>query len=276
MDQLREQFEAVQAEREVLLAENRRKNFFLNALSHDLRTPLNALSLQASVAQEFLARGDLPAVNEALSEIRENAQGVAELLCSLLEYARMELSTECKPMIFDLQSFIQQLCKGFHHSALRKGLFIHTDCPSLLITCDKIKLFRIISNLVDNAIKFTASGGVTISSTLDSGSSNVMVTISVRDTGIGIPESFRALLFTEFAQADNSERDRSKGFGLGLAITHKLVTQLDGIINVSSDDHGSCFAITIPQIPTSAGCRGQSLHPESHPTTPEMPGNTSS
>lgn len=253
------------------MEDNTRKSFFLNAISHDLRTPLNAISLQTELAQAFLQHGELEAANEAIIDIRNNTKDVASLLGSLLEYARMELATETgEPESFDLRQFVEHLIKAFNLAALRKGLYIKACGQPLTIVANRLKLFRVLTNLIDNAIKFTDTGGVTISILPTSSA----VAIIVEDTGPGISESFRKSLFQEFVQCNNIERDRSKGLGLGLAMTRKLVVQLAGDINVSSNDSGSRFIISLPiDITQGPDCRGQPVNQGGPATIIQIPGD---
>lgn len=235
-------------------------SFFLNAISHDLRTPLNALMLHVDLAEKALDHEDYQLVRESLSDMHESAAAAGELLNSLLDYARMEMRSGGPHFTtFPLREFMEHTARGFNHCAVRKGLYVRVGiCPHIALTTDKLKLFRVVSNLVDNAIKFTQTGGVELSA--NEGSDKV--SISVVDTGLGIAPQERQRIFEAFYQIGNHERDRSKGFGLGLTICRRLVEQLGGQIDVQSEEgYGSRFIINVPK-KTGATDRGQCVNPE--------------
>lgn len=121
-------------------------------------------------------------------------------------------------------------------------LHVRRNSADLHIRTDRQKLGRIISNLVDNAIKYTQSGGVTI----DLVERNDRPVIRISDTGIGIPPQSVPQLFDEFYQVNNMERDRAKGFGMGLAICRCLARHIGGDVRLaSSSPEGSCFEIIL-------------------------------
>ncbi len=239
--------------------ESKRKSFFLNAISHDLRTPLNGLALHADLAELQIGSADFDSVKQSLNEIKAGVRLTADLLDGLLEYARLETAVD-QPVIadFDLGDLINDVLNSHAAMAAKKSLalFLGT-CPSIIMRTDRLRLERILNNLVGNAIKFTDSGSIRV----DVECSRNDVSVSVSDTGIGISPGHQARLFDEFFQVQNHERDRQKGFGLGLAICHRLARQLDGELRVKSDSgkgqllyHLPPRGGSIPPIPTR--CRG--------------------
>lgn len=230
-------------------AESKRKTFFLNAISHDLRTPLNGLMLQTQVAEMALDSSDQAAVREALRIVASNAQAAGRLLDSLLEVGRLDLSAEpdrLEPL--DLAEVLDSVRQRFRLDAEQKGIALDVAARSAgQIVSDRTKVERVISNLVQNAIKFTERGGVT----LGASQGNEGVTIWVEDTGPGIPREHHDSLFQEFYQVANPARDRAKGFGLGLAIADRLARHLGGRIELDSVvGRGTRFTVHLPDQPT--------------------------
>jgi signal transduction histidine kinase len=228
-----------------LREESRRKSFFLNAVSHDLRTPLNGLLLQASLAEVGAAVGDCNAVQRAAQEIKVGAKAAAELLDGLLEYARAEAAVDSvisEPV--DLGVFIGDVIAGSSAAAAHKGLSLRAGVPEgLVIHTDRRRLARVLTNLVSNAVKFTDQGDVRV----EVQQGHHRLRIHVIDTGIGIAPEHRGRLFDEFFQVNNVERIRNKGFGLGLPIARRLARQLGGDITVESAvGHGSRFTVSLP------------------------------
>lgn len=226
-------------------AESQRKSVFLNAISHDLRTPLNGIVLQAHMAEVAVRSNDPDTMQKALCEIKASAQITASVLNSLLQYARMD--DDCVQIsTFDYHELLERIRRSFTALAEAKGLElrVHARGPSLLRT-DVIKLERILMNLVDNAIKFTSRGGIDIQARLMQNT----LTIEVHDTGEGLSAEHQTHLFEEFFQVHNTERDHTKGLGLGLAIARRLAEQLQGQVRAQSElGRGSTFTLTLPDV----------------------------
>jgi signal transduction histidine kinase len=240
----------LQKDLEESIAQSRQKSLFLNAISHDLRTPLNGLALQASLAEFNLE--DPEALKASLAQIRASTTAAAALLDSLLEVARMDWSENKNNIaLHDLCDIISEALAANHPSAESKGLVLSCDCPAgLQIVTDRVKLERIIGNLVSNAVKFTDSGTVDVRVRhSDDGTE-----IHVVDSGIGIAADNQKALFQEFFQIDNHERNRNRGFGLGLAISRRLALQLGGELSVESRlGAGSRFTIHLPKFTEPTG-----------------------
>jgi signal transduction histidine kinase len=119
----------------------------------------------------------------------------------------------------------------------------------LRVVTERVKLERVLLNLLDNAVKFTAAGNVHV----EAQRTGTDVSIHVVDTGVGIAAEEQARLFEEFYQVNNPERDRRKGFGLGLAVAHRLAAQLGGSLALESEPgRGSRFTLTLPGIARDA------------------------
>ena len=225
--------------------ESRRKGYFLNAISHDLRTPLNGLMLQANLAEVGLLSGDPQTTAAAVSEIKSSAKATADLLNGFLEYARLDWATEANVHTrFDLAQFASESISIMQANADEKRLLLRAQVPTgAAVYTDRSKLERIVQNLLSNAIKFTEVGGIRMEMEIDSS----MLKIHVIDTGPGIDPNFKERLFEEFFQLHNHERDRRKGFGLGLTIARRLARQLGGDVTLESViAHGSRFTVTLP------------------------------
>jgi signal transduction histidine kinase len=235
------------------------KSQFLNALSHDLRTPLNGLSLQASVAEVALEQNDMPALQQALVDMRASTRATAALLNSLLETARADwIDEQSRPVRFALAALLDELAKRAEAPAAAKGLSVQFASPgNIELQMDRTKLDRMLSNLISNAIKFTDAGSIKVRVER----SATGVEIHVIDTGIGIAPAVHEHLFDEFFQIQNHERDPSKGFGLGLSIARRLARQMGGDITVeSSPGRGSRFSVLLCAVVVSEPDRRDALH----------------
>jgi two-component system, sensor histidine kinase len=223
-------------------AQARQKAFFLNALSHDLRAPLNVVALNAHLLK-LSAREDEQL--ELANAIVESAVAAGDLVANLLDFSKMgaHVVNACDPVSTD--SLLQQIVRRFVPLAEKKGLYIRaSDDRDLHLVTDRAKLDRVLSNLVDNAIKYTERGGIALNAEAVAEG----IRIRVIDTGIGVPEQSIPHLFDEFYQVNNQERDRSKGFGMGLAICQSLARQIEGEVRLASTGPGgSCFEVTVRQ-----------------------------
>lgn len=226
--------------------ESRRKSFFLNAISHDLRTPLNALVLQTNLAEMSLKADDPQAAQAALKDIHASARWTADLLDTLLDFARLDWTAhETKISSFPLGALLDNAVANVRANAVAKGLLVSSHCPAgLILHTDRMRVERVVGNLLSNAVKYTKEGSVMVS--VDQGRRGVE--IHVTDTGPGILPQHQERLFDEFYQVQNVERDRSKGYGLGLATARQLARQLDGDIVVDSAvGRGSRFSLVLPE-----------------------------
>jgi signal transduction histidine kinase len=229
----------------------KRKSFFLNAVSHDLRTPLNGMVLQSNLAEMCAENNDSEGLKQAMIDIRASVSAAAGLLDALLDYARVEMAGEQNHLSdFQLRPLLDEITTRCRAVADQKRLALSAHCNGLSLRTDRLKLDRILANLIDNAIKFTPTGQVRIE-TEQAGSN---LEIHVIDSGIGIDPEIHNRLFEEFFQVHNHERDRNKGFGMGLAIAQRLARQLGGDICLdSSPGRGSRFSVCLPGVVTPHG-----------------------
>ena len=227
--------------------QSRRKTAFLNALSHDLRTPLNGIALHSEIARMSADAGNTDAYMQAMEQINASAKSAYELLENMLECARLDWQQEPIQLDrFPVSEALRSAMSLAQAHATRKGLYLQTtDCQHLQVQTDRSKLQRILENLVNNAVKFTDQGGVRIA-VEPSGDS---LELHVIDTGVGLSIEEQGQVFDEFYQAGNYERDRQKGFGLGLAIARRLARRLGGDITLdSSPQCGSRFTPLLPNV----------------------------
>lgn len=219
----------------------KQRAFMLNALSHDLRAPLNAVSLNAQLLKMSAAAE--PAVLGTATAIADGAQAAGALVSKLLEYARLGAKDENELSRISVPALLAQLERRFAPTAQRKGLALRMTTADFDVYSDRMKLERILTNLLENAVKFTERGSVTVDARRGGDGTAV---IHVSDTGMGVPEPDIPFLFNEFYQVNNNERDQTKGFGMGLAICRCLARQLGGDVHlVRTGATGSTFQVTL-------------------------------
>jgi CheY-like chemotaxis protein len=227
---------------------NRYKSEFLANMSHELRTPLNSVILLSSMLKENkkenLSADDIKKasiINSSGEELLRLINDVLDL--SKVEAGRMELVVER----FHSSNFVTTLKDLFESSVENKGLeFIIEDRYNDFICNDQDKLSQVIRNFLSNSLKFTHEGYIKF--VVESASNN-QVTISIEDTGIGIPKDKQSVVFQAFQQVDGSTSRKYGGTGLGLSITKELVTLMGGDVQlVSQQNEGSTFSITIPNL----------------------------
>lgn len=223
--------------RELLAA---RRNLILT-VSHDLRAPLGTISEYAELLQD---EKDAELSKGYALNIRRASRHVMGLANNLLYYYRLEAQKEQpENEIFHLGQTIENATEAFLPSAEKKGLglTIGMEGADLLVRGDAGRLVQIINNLLSNAIKFTRTGYIHVGAHYEDG----QLSLFVRDTGIGIEKERLQQIFTAFERGETS--GTADGYGLGLAITSKLVTLLDGDIRVLSvPEQGSTFTVRLP------------------------------
>jgi signal transduction histidine kinase len=228
-----------------------RKTRFLAAVSHDIRTPANAITLLAELIRRTANNPAMAAeVPELAKEIHSSALSLVELLGDVLDLARYDSGRlEMQETEFSLAELLAEEHRRFAPLARERGLALHVTPadPPIRLRADRIKLSRVIGNLVGNAIKFTPAGEVRIEATREGDDGAATPVIRVRDTGIGIPLESQDNIFDEFVQLHNRERDRTKGTGLGLTICKRLVDAMGGTLSLQSEPgKGSTFTVTLP------------------------------
>lgn len=266
--ELRAQIAASERARSVAEEAVRVKDEFLATLSHEMRTPLNAV---IGWTQILRSRGmDPERTARALEVIDRNARAQGRLIDDMLDTARImsgKLRLESQPV--DLARVALAAVDVVSPTAAAKNVLLMSNLEQAVmpIVGDPDRLQQIVWNLLANAIKFTPGGGrVTIGITQE----NATVTLSVADSGEGISPEFLPHLFERFQQADPSANRRNAGLGLGLSLVRQLVELHGGRIGVTSTlHHGSTFTISFPGRPEIASLSSRHLfgaHPTPDPT----------
>ena len=225
---------------------NRLKSSFLANMSHELRTPLVGILGYSEILSEEIKE---PEHSKMVKDITNSGKRLLETLNSILDLSRIEANKfEITPTRFNLVDLVQEEVELYKRTAQVKNISLNVRMSrhELIVNSDKKIIQNTISHLINNAVKFTAEGGVTISLTTED-NRNEFVIIKVTDTGIGIPEDSQDLIFEEFRQASEGLSRKYEGSGLGLTITKKYITLLQGTINVKSKPGaGSEFSVKIP------------------------------
>ena len=217
-----------------------RKNIILT-ISHDIRAPLNIISGSAELAMDTREKKRR---NVHLNNIRIVCKHVVHLLNNLLDVYRLNEAKEtCNDVPFNLNGLLERIASGFSHVVTDKGILFRQDFKDTDVNLygDADRIEQIMDNLLTNAVKFTESGTIALNACYHEG----LLTLEVKDTGIGMSEETLSRIFRPFERL--SSVANAQGFGLGLPITKGLVNLLGGTINVTSSiDQGSTFRVTLP------------------------------
>jgi signal transduction histidine kinase/DNA-binding response OmpR family regulator len=244
----RETHAQVEAANEELARSSQAKSEFLATMSHEIRTPMNGVI----GLTDLLRRTALtPQQQEYVHAIQASGDALLSLINDILDFSKIEagqLRLEIRP--FDPRQTVEDVIAVFRAPAQIKGLQLHVHVdPAVpaLLAGDAMRLRQVLTNLISNAVKFTAQGEVRVGVGLaDESAQDALLRIEVRDTGIGIAPEAQTTLFEPFTQADASMTRRYGGTGLGLAIARHLVALMGGTIGVMSTvGQGSTFWITL-------------------------------
>lgn len=220
------------------------KSRFISAASHDLRQPLQSATFLVAALQNNNPQAEHLGL---LEKVSFSLKALSQLLESLMDISVMDSGqSPLNPGMLHLCNMVETEVALFRTQAREKGIVVNCQFDQeMLVYLDPTAVRRIVSNLLDNAIKYTKSGQITIGIC----QAEEWVHIEVRDTGIGISQEYQAQIFKEFFQVDNPERDRRKGVGLGLSIVKRLVHQLQGEIKLeSSVGVGTRVTVSLPRM----------------------------
>ena len=230
---------------------NKAKTTFLNSMSHDIRTPMNAIIGFTALAQTHLDNPEQ--VEDYLGKISTSSTHLLSLINDILDMSRIESGTvklDEKPLhIPDLLHDLRAMIQGLINSK-NQNLYIDTqDVAHEDVITDKLRLNQVLINIVGNAIKFTQPGGDVIIRLIEKPCSikhHTTYEFSVKDNGIGMSEEFQEHIFDTFSREYSSTVSGEQGTGLGMAITKNIVEMMGGEIKVQSvEGRGSIFTVTL-------------------------------
>lgn len=232
-------------------AANIAKTTFLNHMSHDIRTPMNAIVGFTDIAMKKKPDKE---VEDCLKKIRQSSEYLMTLINDVLDISRIESGKlEYKPVLVDLRDIVNtvlSIARGYTENRDLNFCVSREEFKNPYVMADELRIREVLLNIISNAVKFTKDGG-TISFAAENCPGNdehhVIVRYRISDTGIGMSEEFQTKIFDEFSQENSGARTSYKGTGLGMAIAKQYVDLMGGKIEVSSRQGiGSTFTVEIP------------------------------
>ncbi len=245
-DQVRERTAELHAALERAEAAASAKSDFLAVMSHEIRTPLNAvIGMSELLSLESLA----PEHQEQVQLIHESGRNLLALINDILDFSKIEAGkVQLEQEAFDLVELLRSTLRSFEAQPAAAHLRLLTTLGTIprRVIGDRVRLRQILTNLIGNAVKFTARGEVRLGAEAYAEADGWRLRVRVEDTGIGITPEQQSRLFEPFSQADASTHRCFGGTGLGLAICHRLVKQMQGDITCTSrPGQGSVFAFDV-------------------------------
>lgn len=241
--------QAAEKAKEEAEAASRAKTEFLANMSHDVKTPLSGVIAIAELLAQRFQGGD----KKLIEDIQRCGKTLMSFFENCIELSKMDIvQLQEVSQVFSMAKIVEAIHTLFVPSATAKKLVfnVHQDAqlPPTLVG-NQINIYRVVLNLIGNAIKFTPSGSVTLSIVLDHkvDDENIVIKIIVQDTGIGIPKDKQNIIFEKLQRLTPSYYNRQEGHGIGLYIVDQYVKAMQGTIEVeSTEGKGSTFTVTIP------------------------------
>jgi two-component system, sensor histidine kinase len=226
---------------EVVAHAHQEKTRFLASAAHDLRQPLHALGMFCAALQQRLPNTpERPLVHNMMSAI----EALETSFTAMLDISKFDAGLVHKaPQTFPIRDIFRRLYQQFGGDAEARNLALRFRATRRIVCSDPLLLERVLGNLLQNALRYTRKGGVLVAARRHCRG----VALEIWDTGVGIPPDQKDMIFREFYQIDNPERDRGRGLGMGLAIVQRLCTLLEHRLELHSKlGHGSVFRVVVP------------------------------
>ena len=237
------------------------KTRFLNNMSHDIRTPMNAVLGYAQLMEDELKGKDLPETSEYLEKLQQSGNLLLSIINNVLDMARIESGRmEIDENYGWIENIRQTLFEIFDDEAKKKNIALHykINVEHEHILTDTTKVKEIFVNILSNAIKYTPSGGsvtINVDELICDEPGYMIVRTRVRDTGIGMSQDYLTKIFDAFTRERNTTMSKITGSGLGMSIVKKYVDLLGGTIDVKSEiGKGSTFTVTLKHRIADEGC----------------------
>ena len=238
-------------------AASKAKSTFLSNMSHDIRTPMNAIIGFTNIA---LHQDSVPEMHNCLKKIEESSDHLLSLLNDVLDISRIESGkVEFSPVPANITAVTDSVIEIVKGMLLNRELNFEVHREPLqnpYVMTEPVRIREILVNILNNAVKFTKDGGTI---RFDAGgrpgvdAQHIVICYRIKDTGIGMSEDFQKKIFDEFAQEENGVRTQYKGTGLGMPISKKYIEQMGGTITVDSRKGvGTTFTVEIPMELTNA------------------------
>ena len=228
------------------------KTRFLNNMSHDIRTPMNAILGYAQIMEDELKGKGLPETSEHLEKLQQSGNLLLSIINNVLDMARIESGRmELDENYCRIEDIWKSLFAVFDENAIKKNIAIHyaMNVEHEYVLTDVTKVKEILVNILSNAIKYTPAGGsvmVDVDELPCDESGYMIARIRISDTGIGMSQEYQTKIFEAFTREQNTTKSKIAGTGLGMSIVKKYVDLLGGTINVESElGKGSTFTVTL-------------------------------
>ena len=252
---------------------NAAKSTFLNNMSHDIRTPMNAIIGFTNIA---LKQDPKPEVRNCLEKISDSSEHLLTLINDVLDISRIESGRiQFSPVPVDITEVADTVVNVTYGFLSNRNITFQCNLEepeTRYVLADALRIREVLVNILGNAVKFTKDGGritFTASYRPDTDKQHMIACYRVADTGVGMSKEFVQQIFEEFSQEENSARTKYKGTGLGMAITKRYVDLMGGTISVESEKGiGSTFVVELPlEVTDESGIQKQHCSAGSHDLT---------